>query len=42
MSFCILYNIVSENHSVQYPCKGEEGLFASRDLMSFELSLYEN
>ena len=36
MSFCILYNVVSENY---FPLLyGEEGL-ASNDLILFELSL---
>ena len=39
MSICILYNIVSESHSVQYLAVGEEGLLAYCDQKSFELSL---
>ena len=39
MSFCILYHVVSEKHSVQYSSSGIGGLLAYCDLMSFELSL---
>ena len=39
MSFCILYNIVSESHSVHYQAVEEKGLLAYCDLMPFELSL---
>ena len=39
MSDCILYNVVSEIHSLHIPAVEEEGVLAYCDLMLFELSL---
>ena len=41
MSFCILYDVVLESHSVQYSSSGRGGLLAYCDLTSFKLSLQQ-
>ena len=42
MSFCFIYNVVLENHSVRNPPRGKGGSIASSSLYSLDFNIHSN